>query len=273
MKLNKAYSLLLLLSVLVFTACTDTNEENSKENDQEETASAIVIKPVGDSPEYPNAQLSIKNVHSELQGNDSVKITIDYNVSGYELKTQTPDASSKGCNNSADGQHIHFILDNNPYLALYEPSKSFTVAVNSEHYLMSFLSRSYHESLKNLGAGILFRFSVDDKGKISELEVPNEPMVFFSRPKGEYLGDDIKNVLLDFYVYNASLSPEGHKVMVTINGNEFLVDTWQAYFIQNAPEGELNIKLQLKDENGNDVQGVNTSQQQTAQLALKEPMR
>ena len=38
----------------------------------------------------------------------------DFNVTGFTLKGQTPDAGERGCANSPDGQHIHFILNNAP---------------------------------------------------------------------------------------------------------------------------------------------------------------
>lgn len=265
-------------ALLALNACNNANTENSDGADtakMETTAPAgpITITPVTGSPEFPDASLGIKNVKSELQGSDSVKITIDYDVRNYELKNQTSDAAGKDCNNSKDGQHIHFILDNEPYMALYEPSKTFTVPVKSEHYLMSFLSRSYHESIKTAKAGVLYHFSVDEKGKLTKMDIPKTPMIFYSRPKGTYLGDDTKNLLLDFYVYNTTLGADGNKVKVDINGTNFDVDTWQPYFIQNAPMGDVTVKVQLTDKDGNAMQGANTSVSRTVKLAEAEPMQ
>lgn len=260
------------LSVLIFTACNNNNNnESNTENTADTTVSAITINPFSNSPEFPDAELSVENMKAELSGTDSVKITIAYAVKNYELKNQTPDAGTKGCANSNEGQHIHFILDNKPYAALYEPVHTFTVPVNSEHYVMSFLSRSYHESLKNPSAGVLKYFSVDNTGKITEKEVPSSPMVFYSRPKGDYLGDDTKKVLLDFYVYNATLGSDA-KVKATINGTAFVIDKWQPYFIENAPMGDLEINLQLTDMNGGNIEGNNTSVSRTSRLAIDEPM-
>jgi len=266
------------VALLAVTACTNTTEDTTKTVDssgtnQPDTKASITLTPVTGSPEFPDAQLSIKNIKTEMQGTDSVKITIDYDVKNYELKNQTSDATSKNCNNSKDGQHIHFILDNQPYVALYEPTKTFTVAANSEHYLMSFLSRSYHESIKTPKAGVLQRFSVDAKGKLTKMETPNTPMVFYSRPKGEYLGEDTKNLLLDFYVYNTTLAADGTKLKVDVNGTNFDVDKWQPYFIQNAPMGDVTVKIQLVDKDGKNLEGMNTSVTRTAKLAEKEPMK
>ncbi len=87
-------------------------------------------------------------------------------------------------------------------MALYEPTHTATVALNSEHYVLVFLSRSYHESLKNKGAAMVYHFKVDENGKLQKMADPKTPMVFYSRPKGDYLGKDTANVLFDYYVWN-----------------------------------------------------------------------
>ncbi|PSK93898.1 hypothetical protein [Taibaiella chishuiensis] len=268
------------VALLALTACnnggsntTEAPTDTTAAQQPAAPAGPITIKPVAGSPEFPDAQLGIKNVKAELQGSDSVKITIDYDVKNYELKSQTSDAGTKACNNSKDGQHIHFILDNQPYTALYEPTRTFTVAVKSEHYLMSFLSRSYHESIKTPKAGVLYHFSVDEKGKLSKLEIPKTPMIFYSRPKGEYVGQDTKNLLLDFYVYNTTLGADASKVKVDVNGTTFDIDKWQPYFIENAPMGDVTVKVQLTDKDGKAIEGVNTSVSRSVKLAAQEPVK
>lgn len=264
----------LAASTMYLIACGNAGNDNANgEADTMSQQDPISINAVEDSPQYPDATLTIKDVKTAMQGLDSVKVTIDYGVANYELKQQTADAGDKACNNSKDGQHIHFILDNAPYAALYEPTHSFVVPVNSTHYVMSFLSRSYHESVKSPDAGILYHFSIDEKGKLTKLDNPATPMIFYSRPKGEYLGDDTKNLLLDFYVYNTTLSPDGNKVKATINGNEFTIDHWQPYFIQNAPMGDLTVQVQLTDQNGTVLTGDNTSVSRTVKLAESEPIK
>lgn len=265
-------------ALLSLSACNNTPSNDADTADTTTAAppaaaAPITIEPVTGSPAFPDAKLGIKNVKAEMQGTDSVKITVDYNVQNYELKNQTGDAASKECNNSKDGQHIHFILDNQPYQALYEPTKTFTVAVKSEHYLMSFLSRSYHESIKTADAGTLYHFSVDEKGKLTKLDVPKTPMIFYSRPKGQYVGNDTKNILLDFYVYNTTLAPDGNKVKVNVGGTDFTIDTWQPYFIKNAPMGDMTVSVQLIDKDGKNITGDNTSVSRSVNLAAQEPVK
>lgn len=282
MKIQSFYLLATAVGFSTLMACNGTGEQpKDNKNDTTQTPAgaeapekAIKLAPLTEaSPEFPGATLTIKDVKTEMVGTDSVKVTLNYDVKNYELKKQTSATTAGECNNSKDGQHIHFILDNKPYTALYNPTHTFTIPVNSKHYLMSFLSRSYHESLKNKEAGVLLYFSVDEKGVYKKLDNPSTPMVFYSRPKGDYVGNDTKNVLLDFYVYNTTLAADGHKVKATINGNSFVIDSWKPQFIQNAPMGAMKVKLELVDKDGNTVAGENTSIERDVQLAQSEPVR
>jgi hypothetical protein len=241
-------------------------------------APSLVVSEVGASPEFPDARLGIGSVTATRQGTDSVKVHFSFTVTNYELTAQTADGDSKRCNNSADGQHIHFILDNRPYKALYKPENEVTLPVNSEHYLMAFLSRSYHESLKNPGAALVYHFRIDEKGNLQQLEEPQTPMIFYSRPKGDYLGKDTENVLFDFYVWNAGLSEDGYRVKaeITTEGGldtSFMITEWKSWFLQQLPMGKANINITLVDKDNNPVQGPETSAGGSFRLASDEPMQ
>jgi hypothetical protein len=142
---------------------------------------------------------------------------------------------------------------------LYKPENKVKLKKGSEHYLLSFLSRSYHESLKEKDAFVLERFKINDNGGYEKLAVPTEPMLFYSRPKGEYKGMDTKAILLDFFVVNTTLAKEGYKVQANVNGQDFMLDEWRPYQITGLPMGKNIIKLTLMDASGNAVSGENTS--------------
>jgi len=111
--------------------------------------------------------------------------------------------------------------------------------------VLAFLSRSYHESVKNKNAYILTK--IGDKSNIDL----SDQFLFYSRPKGKYSGNDTKNLLLDFYLVNTEISSTGNKVRATINDSVFLIDEWAPYYIQGLPFGEITIKLELIDLDGN----------------------
>ena len=274
-----------LLPLTAFAALLLSSCQNSETTDETSTtdtvtaqaaAQPIELTDVSPSPDFSGAQLTIGNVTAAAPQGDSVKLTFNFNVKNYELKSQTADAGGKLCNNSAQGQHIHFIMDNQPYVALYEPKHETTVQKNSEHHLLVFLSRSYHESLKSKGAAAVYHFKVDSAGKLQKLDAPTTPMVFYSRPKGDYLGRDVENVLLDFYVMNTTLSQGGHNVKEHETGNgvdtTFTITEWKSKFLRKLPMGKQSITLTLVDKDGNRVEGPQTEVTREFNLSQDEPM-
>ena len=210
----------------------------------------IRLTPLTGSTEFPDASLEL-NTPKENAKLKPGATTFSYEVKNFVLGNQTNKPCTH-CSNSEKGQHIHLILNNAPYIAKYETT--FKDTLKEGHYVaLSFLSRSYHESIKQFDAYDLRQFTV---GKTKDKDIDlTKPLLFYSRPKGEYVGDDTKQVLLDFYLVNVDLSPEGNKVKATINGNEFVLDKWQPYIMEGLPMGENNIKLELLDKDGNKMTG------------------
>ncbi len=268
-KINVFLLGLTIFTVAIISSCNQSStENNSGGTDTTSVAtSAITVSPVAHSKQFPGAELAITSISSEKVGTDSALLTVKYDVKNFTLTEHTDDSNAMHMANSAEGQHIHFILDNTPYTALYKPEHSVMVALGSEHSLLSFLSRSYHESIKEPSAFVLKHFEIDDNGKVVEMEIPNEPALFYSRPKGEYSGKDTENILLDFYVVNTNLE-DGHKVEAKINDSTFDLDKWSPYEISNAPKGELTVQLTLLDKDGNAMTGENKSI--TRKVTLKE---
>lgn len=241
-----------LLSVLVACNGNQSNQtiETSNDQDMVKTETQLTLAEIS-SPEFPEAALEM-NEPLEGANYETGKIAFNYNIKNYNLSVQTLDADTKQCANSGKGQHIHFIVNGEPYKALYTPDYEAEFEDGS-YVVLSFLSRSYHESLKHYGAYVLSQFTVGD-GKESTVDLTT-PHMFYSRPKGEYKGSDTKRVILDFYLVNTDLSPEGNKVRATINGEQFLIDKWAPYFMEGLPLGENSIKLELVDNFGNVIEG------------------
>jgi hypothetical protein len=254
-----------IAATVMFAACGNgSSSGNTAATDTAKTKplAPVALGTVSPSPDFPGASLGMGAVKAEKVGKDSAKVTFNFDVKNYELKMQTTDNANKMCNNSDKGQHIHFILDNSPYKALYEPTNDVTLANNTEHYLVAFLSRSYHESIKSKGAAVVYHFKIDEKGNLKKLEDPKTPMLTYSRPKGEYVGKDTANVLLDFYVWNCDLSADGYKVKADIanedKGTQSLSATitkWEPHFIQNLGTGKCKVTLTLMDKDGKAVDG------------------
>ncbi len=276
----KKQALSLLLISAAFAGCTSTTEKNTTvENSTPAAAAQLRFAPVPASPDFPDAMLSIsKSSSTVISGSDSATLKFNFKVSNYELMAQTSDAAGKQCNNSNKGQHIHFILDNAPYVALYKPEHETKIARNSEHYLLCFLSRSYHESVKAPGAHVLIHFKIDDKGAMQMLEAPKAPMLFYSRPKGDYMGKDTANLLLDFYVANGTLSNDMKvEAMVenTTTGAKgaYTFTEWKSMFVEGMGTGVAKVNLRLVDGAGKLVAGPQSEvTRENIRLAAAEPM-
>ncbi|MDX5347748.1 MAG: hypothetical protein LPJ89_01540 [Hymenobacteraceae bacterium] len=203
-----------------------------------------------DSPQYPEAALRMR----EPQGfTEPGQVQFTYDITNFQLTKQTSGQHAEHMANSHQGQHIHNIIDNEPYTAHYETS--FTKEMQpGNHVVLSFLSRSYHESLKHKSAYDLQVVTAGRNQPASTFDV-NAPHMFYSRPKGEYVGEETKKVMLDFYLVNTDLSPTGNQVRATINGNTFMLKQWLPYIMEGLPMGENTIKLELVDSNGNLIPG------------------
>lgn len=190
--------------------------------------------------------LPVENQEMEV-GMNSFRFAIE----NYELGSLTNDVLSGQCANSSKGQHIHFIVNNAPYKAHYEAE--FEGELNEGHNVMlAFLSRSYHMSLKNSKAFVLKEYSI---GEAEDNFDETQPHLFYSRPKGTYVGADVDKVMLDFYLINTDLKDKSYSVEATINGVVFELDVWRPFFIEGLVEGENTIKLRLLDAEGNLVPG------------------
>ena len=218
--LNKIY---VLLFSCIFISC------GSSEN--------ITITKLEGSPKYENSKISSVNATK----NDSI-YSFSFEIENYELGAQTINNVNNDLANSAKGQHIHFIVNNGPYSAHY--NQDFSADVNDGDVVLAFLSRSYHESVKNPNAYFLTQF-----GENQSYDLTNE-FLFYSRPKGTYKGNDTKKLLLDFYLVNTDISPTGNKVKATINDVVFFIDEWTPYYIEGLPLGEISIKLELVNNDG-----------------------
>lgn len=164
------------------------------------------------------------------------------------------------------GNHIHVILDNQPYEAYYELGQAFELRNVSEgkHTLRVFPSRPWHESYKNDGAFQMVEFTVKGGGDASKPTTTNsgekmanpakpdsasasptparegkdyspsqsgnvdraKPLLTYSRPKGEYKAADADPVMIDFWLMNAKLQGDGGDYRV-----RYSVDGGEARFL------------------------------------------
>lgn len=152
------------------------------------------------------------------------------------------------------GQHVHIILDNEPYKAHYEAGEPFVFEGISEgtHTIRAFPARHYHLSLKEGDVFEVATFHVKKKSEDFSFD-PSKPYVTYSRPKGTYSVESAKNLLLDFYVQNVELGEEA-KVVYGVNGEEKELTEWKPVLLEPLSPGEHEITLKLVDAEGNVIE-------------------
>lgn len=244
--------------VLLFTSCKEqkTSEENTEDNTKTETAATpakITLEKLEGSPAYADAVLQLETPANTNQLSSGAT-DFTFTMNNYELGKQTEGPNAEKLANSGKGQHIHFILNNQPYSAHYTPN--FTKDIpDGVHHLVAFLSRSYHESVKNDNSVVVKKLVVGNDAQDTLGLDMEAPTLIYSRPKGKYSGKDTENLLLDFFVINTTLSSEGNKVKATINGETFMITEWAPHIVKGLPKGEVTIDLELIDKDGNTIPG------------------
>lgn len=282
--------------IALVTACStapNTNNSSNASNTANSSPAAqtltVVATPqrikdlMASRGEQDNAQPTLKIVqpaaNSTVNGS-TVKMKLE--ISG-DLKGYTPhmDEATK------TGNHIHVILDNQPYEAYYNIDREFELrnVADGEHTLRVFPSRPWHESYKNQGAFQMVKFTVKNGGAdVNKPATTNsgqqmsntnaaptpegkdmqnstagavdatKPLLTYSRPKGEYKGADADPIMIDFWLANAQLKGEGgnYRVRYTIDGGTpQYIDKWAPIWLAGWTSGKHTIKLELVDEDGN----------------------
>ena len=162
------------------------------------------------------------------------------------------------------GPHLHLILDNQPYIAVYDLNQPVVLSDLSPgtHTLRVFASRPWHESFKNEGAYAQTTFHVLTK---TEENHPDSklPLLTYSRPNGGYGAEPI---MLDFYLTNAPLhsvaetNPDdtmsNWRIRSTVNGESFILDRWQPIYLKGFKPGKTWVKLEFLDNEGQPVKNA-----------------
>jgi hypothetical protein len=263
-------SLSTLGAALIFAfmiSCSTASQEDKSTAEESQREPKITLAKAPASPEYADAALKFINFSAE-QGESNYTVNLDFEVNNYELGAQTETADSRGIANSGKGQHIHLILNNGPYSAHYETSA--TKQLEEGNYVaLAFLSRSYHESVKNENSYWIDVITVGEPEEKLEVDF-SAPHMFYSRPKGTYAGKDTEKLMIDFFLLNTELSPEGNKVRATVNGEVFLIDEWAPFYVEGLPKGDIQVKLELIDVNGEVIPGPFNVVERTVKLVEAE---
>ncbi len=173
----------------------------------------------------------------------------------------------KNWQTATGSSHVHLVLDNKPYKPIYDTKAAIKLSdlspdplTEGEHTLVAFASRMNHESVKTKDAMAMLSFFVGKKGDVkTDLK---KPMLIYSRPKGEYKGDNASHLLVDFQLANVTLAEGKENVHFTVTGPgidkalEAKVEKFGApYYLDNLQNGQYTVKAELDGADGKMLPG------------------
>jgi hypothetical protein len=216
------------------------------------------------------------------------KVEVKLDLSG-DLKGYMPHKDPA----TGKGNHIHVILDNQPYEAYYELGQAFELrnVVAGKHTLRVFPSRPWHESYKDDGAFQMVTFTVKGGGDAAKPTTTNsgqtvannnsspataapregkdfpastagevdsaKPLLTYSRPKGEYKDADADPIMIDFWLTGAKLKADGGEYRVRYivdDGDAKFIDKWEPIWLSGWINGKHTVRLELLDKDGKPVE-------------------
>jgi len=201
-------------------------------------------------------------------------VNVQLRVEGFPLGVITQNDRAKEIYNDPEGQAIHVIIDNHPYL-IYNQSFEDSFDENREYYdkivtfhipftlkpgmhtIRAFPARSYGESLKGNGPFSAEIFYFQDRKKADSINIDlQKPYLTYNEPQGRYPADKGDPILLDFLLSNCDLSSDGFKVRLSIDGDVIQELTeYTPYYLYGLSAGKHHVKLELLDKDGDLVPG------------------
>ena len=160
-----------------------------------------------------------------------------------------------------EGSYVQFVLDGKPFRPVKDPTEKVMLTdivgteemKEGEHILAAFVNRPNHESIKAERGIAVRRFFVGKRGQ-GGWDSNHDPLLIVGSPHGTYESD----VLVDWYVLNASISKDEYSVRVSLEGPgikpegiQRVITEWKPWIVLSAhDDGEYKVKVELLDPNG-----------------------
>ena len=156
-------------------------------------------------------------------------------------------------NPERNGNHLHFILDDSPFVAHYSRDGIVFHDVSpGPHVIRAFPVYSWHESVKQQDAMAIVQFYVKEKSGGLPLDV-SQPMMIYSAPEGvhdsneQLAGQPHPGILIDWFLHDVTMgSRTGYFVRISVDEKVLTtMKEWRPHYIQQLPPGKHTIKLEL----------------------------
>jgi hypothetical protein len=219
----------------------------------------IQVVPVEPTPEPDDIAIRIQ-YPSEGRVEKKNPVRVEMRIDWFPLGVDTDLPRKDEIFDSKSGQCLHVFVDDQDYFTVcealfdavddhdeyFDQIAEFDIPFSLTpglHVIRAFPCRSFGESLKKPKNSVAKTFYFEKKdSKTFDL---NQPYLTYNEPQGSF-EDPNKPILLDFYINNCTLSKDGYKVRLTIDGanQRFLYD-WVPYYIYGLGKGEHTIRLEL----------------------------
>jgi hypothetical protein len=152
-----------------------------------------------------------------------------------------------------DGNHLHFLLDENPFVPHYSSDAIvFHNVAPGPHVIFAFPVFPWHESVKQQEAMAMVQFYVKEKSEPLPLDA-SMPLMIYSTPVGVHdsneqaAGQPHPGILIDWFLHNVTMgSRTGYFVRISVDGNALTtMKEWRPHYIQKLRAGDHKIKLEL----------------------------
>lgn len=242
----------------------------------------IRVMPVRRTPESNAVSLSI-SIPRKGQLFSKGPIWVQFRMDGYPLGAGSQFDRAQEIANSKKGQTVHVVVDEYPYFSINEPainpfnestyfygtSYKFEIPFKLKeggHTIRVFPARSYGESLKGDRTFFATYFYLREKRGNLERSL-SQPYFTYNEPSDRMKLVEDQPVLLDFYISNCELTPDGYKIQLTVDGKiKRTLASWQPYYIYGLKKGKHTIRLQLLDSDGKQVSGSFNDVQRTIHI-------
>jgi hypothetical protein len=260
-RFQKLSLLMILLAAGVFSLYSFAQTQTQPQTQAEEKKDMKFVKaPNSSAPAGVKFAITDPTDGMVVPGPD---VTVKFTIENWKLYKDEA---------TQHGQHIHFILDNEPYIAHYSTDPFvFKNVAPGPHVIRAFPSRPWHESVKQDTAFSMVQIFVKEKTGTNLID-PAKEMLVYSRPKGEYsiskppVGQPVEGVMIDFFAPNITLGQDGFSGRVTVDGlKRFKIESWQPYYVQGLAPGSHTFKLELLRD-GTPVEGNFNTTERTITL-------
>ncbi len=232
------------------------------------SANVVKIEPLKTTPFNTNIQVEFDTNHSVLSRNDPIY----FHLKSFPLGVNTYSESLMGLRQNPYGTTVLVVLngEHRIYLKKVDSNPLKKDSQSYEKHFQKFLTTKIARELKegkntisvipltSYGESVklpkVIQTKIVDFGKRTQRdpqleEKLNRPYVLYNEPTGRYLKGE--PVLLDFVLFNTTLSPGGNRVLVKIDGEQVaLLDQYVPYKIHQLPLGQHVIKIALIDSKG-----------------------